>query len=564
MTTNAEDSVPPVLVVGAGLAGLVAALTLVKNGIRVRIVEKNVEHRKGQRGAGIAPRSSELYHFLEVPEIERRMRQVPLVQTYHHGGVRPMETLSMFPPSEPDPSRPYQSYMLLGQDIMEGILREHLAKYGVDVEMGTELRTLKQHGAGVDVELVKPLGGEQEEKTSVEWVIGADGARGVVRKHLDVTFLGETRSESTMLVGDFRIKGLDGNHWHMWGTMASNFVAFRATTDMGPNGFVLFCSGKGIDAKKLSVDHEALFEWLRSVMERDDLAFEEVYWVSEFRPNIRMANRFSQGRVFITGGAAHVHSPSGGQGANSSVQDSFNLAWKLSLVIKGLSPPSLLNTYSEERVPVIAEMLKLTTHLLDKNIEADRVAQAKSWRRGEETYMLGVNYRGSRILVDDFGHESEGVGRNPYGDLNEDAVRAGDRAPDSPGLRLISGTSKPVKRLFDIFRPVHHTILVFTEDAEYISSVVSTVKGLPGRIARTVVVRPRNSEAASVHGADMEVGDGQGYAYRFYGVQGRTSRTIIVRPDGVVGAIIGEVEGVKKYFGLILSEEVLRYADLRV
>jgi 2-polyprenyl-6-methoxyphenol hydroxylase-like FAD-dependent oxidoreductase len=106
------------------------------------------------------------------------------------------------------------TYMVSGQNITEGILRDHLHKHGVDVEMGTELRTLKQdvNGECVDVVLVKMRGEEKvEERVSVEWLIGADGARGVVRKQLDVTFLGETRDESTMLVGDFRIKGLDGD-----------------------------------------------------------------------------------------------------------------------------------------------------------------------------------------------------------------------------------------------------------------------------------------------------------------------------------------------------------------
>jgi hypothetical protein len=230
----------------------------------------------------------------------------------------------------------------------------------------------------------------------------------------------------------------------------------------------------------------------------------------------------------------------------------FNLAWKLALVIKGLSPVSLLDTYSEERVPIIASTLQFTTHLLNKTVEADRVAQAKSWRRGEEAYMLGVNYRGSRILVDEFGCESEVEVVNPYGYLNDDAVRAGDRAPDSPGLKVVSGLNESSTRLFDIFKPAHHTILVFTANREYVSTVVSVSTPVP--IFRTIVVRPQNSaDVVGAGGADIEVVDSEGHAYRSYGV-GKGSRTIVVRPDGVVGAIVSGVEGVKKYFGLILLE----------
>ncbi|KAH7885854.1 FAD binding domain-containing protein [Phlebopus sp. FC_14] len=550
-----KESSPPVLVVGAGLAGLVAALTLVKNGIRVRIIEKNVEHRRGQRGAGIAPRTCEVFHFLEVPEIEQRMSPMPLLQTYRDGGIEPMETTSMFPPSQPHPSRPYGDYMCLGQHTTEGILRGHLARYGITIELGTELRTLRQYGERIEVQLEKRNGEEQvEETTSVDWLIGADGAKGVVRKCLDVTFLGETRNESAMLVGDLRIKGLDADRWHMWGTMRSNFVGLRAAPDLGPSGFVLFASGKGMDGKKLSTDLPALFEWMRSVMERSDLAIEEVYWVSEFRPNIRMASAFSQGRVFIVGDAAHVHSPTGGQGANSSIQDSFNLAWKLALVIKGFSPASLLSSYSEERIPVIAEMLNLTTRFLDKNIEADKQAQAKSWRRGEETYMLAINYRGSRILVDEFAGGTKAA--NPYGDLNEETLRAGDRAPDAPGLSVVSGPDTTVTRLFDIFKPIHHTILVFTHEDSYASSIVSAVKELPTSVVRTIVLHPPDlvvpSTAKGV-GADFELMDTEGWAAQFYGLGERSSsRTIVVRPDGVIGAVVEGLEGLRKYFDLIL------------
>lgn len=199
-------------------------------------------------------------------------------------------------------------------------------------------------------------------------------------------------------------------------------------------------------------------------------------------------------------------------------------------------------------------MLEFTTRLLDKNIEADRVTQAKSWRRGEETYMLGINYRGSRILVDEIG-EGEITKTSSYKD-EEGVLHAGDRAPDSPGLRIIGSNTMPT-RLFDIYRPVYHTILVFTDDKDYALPVVSVFKGFPVPIVRTVIVHPANGQAV-VFGADMDVVDSEGHAYRCYGIE-ETWKTVIVRPDGVVGAIVAGIEGVKKYFGLIFTEDVQRY-----
>ncbi|KAH7914816.1 FAD binding domain-containing protein [Hygrophoropsis aurantiaca] len=547
-----SQNLTTVLVVGAGLSGLVAALTLLKNGISVRIVEKTPEFRRGQRGAGIAPRTLDLYHFLEVPKIEKHATLLPLVRTYHPGGVDPLQTLPMSPVSDPTPSCPYINYLVLGQDLAEGHLREQLEALGCFIELGTELLSFEQYPTYVAARVAKTSGAiTVEEVINANWVIGADGARGVVRKHIGVTFLGETRNEDSMLVGDFRINGLDNQHWHMWGTMSTKFVALRATPDMGKDGFVLFANARGMDTKKLSTDHNALKEFLFSVIERKDLTIEEVYWVSEFRPNIRMANKFGEKRVFIVGDAAHVHSPTGGQGANSSTQDAVNLGWKLALVIKGLSHPSLLDTYTEERVPVIAEMLKLTTELLDKAVEADRATTGESFERGQEYFMLGVNYRGSRIVVDEFTSQTDN--KSPYGHLSSGSLQAGDRAPDSPGLEIQVGSRSELIRLFDVFRPWYHTVIIFTDNSTHAQSIVSALKRYPSDIVSPTIVYPRGWSRGheTEIAAALQVIDGEGHAYQGYNVVMERTKIVVVRPDGVVGALVRSVDGLERYFGQI-------------
>lgn len=162
--------------------------------------------------------------------------------------------------------------------------------------------------------------------------------------------------------------------------------------------------------------------------------------------------------------AAHIHSPAGGQGMNSSVQDAFNIAWKIALVYKGLSPASLLDTYTAERLPVIAEMLGFTTKLHDRTFDSsyvehtarstvdedDNSKQMKSkleraMRRNGKMYMLGVNYRTSPIVVDEFvPTPTSGVAvvQSTYGDSQEGILRAGDRAPDAPGLMPVVSPSR--------------------------------------------------------------------------------------------------------------------------
>ena len=127
----------------------------------------------------------------------------------------------------------------------------------------------------------------------------------------------------------------------------------------------------------------------------------------------------------------------------------LNLAWKLSLVYKGLSPVSLLDSYTTERLPVIAEMLNITTGMLNNIREAPTIEGALA--REERLNMLGVNYRTSPIVVDEFTN-AEPV--NAYRVLDEGELVAGDRAPDAPGLVVLAGGAET--RLFDVFSPTYH------------------------------------------------------------------------------------------------------------
>lgn len=145
---------------------------------------------------------------------------------------------------------------------------------------------------------------------------------------------------------------------------------------------------------------------------------------SDFRPRAALADRFRSGRVFLAGDAAHVHSPAGGQGLDTSVQDAYNLGWKLGAVLRDRAPETLLGTYEEERRRAAAHVLGLST----------RVHRGEA-RRGRQTRQLGLGYRESSLTSET---RSAAAG-----------VRAGDRAPD--------GTVDGV-RLFDAFRGPHWTL----------------------------------------------------------------------------------------------------------
>ncbi|EGN99603.1 hypothetical protein SERLA73DRAFT_72407 [Serpula lacrymans var. lacrymans S7.3] len=542
----------PVLIAGAGPAGLVAALTLLRNGISVRIIEKEAKYRVGQRGPGIFPRALELFHHLEVPEIAQTAKLAPQMRTYKLGGVELLKTFPMSPYTEPTPAIPYYNLVVIGQETLEGILRSHVEKLSCTVELGTELCSFEQFSDHVVAHVTKEKHGEVVHETiRANWLVGADGAKGIVRKHLGLTFLGETREDMRIVTGDIYLaaKGVDREHRHVFGEMGTRAVILRPTDEFGPDGYQFIMAGPDLDTTLLAGNKDELFKCMSAIV-GTDITFGELRWVSEFRPNIRMVNTFGEGRVFVAGDAAHVHSPTGGQGLNSSIQDSFNLGWKIALVEKGFAPISLMDTYTAERLPVIAEMLNITTTILDKTTAATRSTAESAFQRGQKMYMLGVNYRNSPIVVDEFVTEFKPA--DAYGNIQDGCLQAGDRAPDAPGLMAIdhaatvtSGTT----RLFTIFRPWYHTLLIFVPDVEKSTSFISALERYQPGLVRSIIIVPSVTSLQPNPSADNLLVDRDGHAYKGYLVNEGETKVVAVRPDGVVGAIVRGAEGMVKYFG---------------
>ncbi|KAL0953956.1 hypothetical protein HGRIS_005117 [Hohenbuehelia grisea] len=204
---------PSVLIVGAGPTGLVLGLSLAKNGLSIRIIDKAPEWTPGSRGSALMPRSLEAHHFLGTYEDIARsglstgsiVKRMYTVGSTHENHTAPFES------ADASDATPIVDGILIGQDTQTKLLRSHLAKHGVHVEWGTELRSFKQRPDYVDVQLVKTFNGEERpEETRFLYVVGTDGARSVVRKELGLTFLGETRASDDMVVGDIYIEEGEG------------------------------------------------------------------------------------------------------------------------------------------------------------------------------------------------------------------------------------------------------------------------------------------------------------------------------------------------------------------
>ena len=224
----------------------------------------------------------------------------------------------------------------------------------------------------------------------------------------------------------------------------------------------------------------------------------------------------------------------------------------MSLVHKGYASATLLDSYQEERLPIIAQMLNKTTELfnqvLERNGDISRVG------RDTDLSQLGVSYRGSSIIGEDDRCDTT-LKISGYNKDSETAACPGDRAPEIPSLINTAGERKR-ETLFGIFSPSHHFVLVFTKKYEEQLAVAlsSVIDRLPGKTVRSVLILPSESNVNEFHTAYDEVLiDSGDHAYASYGLPGDESYIVVVRPDGVVGARVREVSGVERYFQKIFS-----------
>ncbi|KAK0239563.1 FAD binding domain-containing protein [Armillaria nabsnona] len=550
-----------VLISGAGPCGLVTALALAQNGISVRVVDRISKFQVGQRGAALSPRTLEHYKLLGV--LEDIQKASPIMHSlilYDEDGVTRKREMPMFPVEDNTPANPYGNVLIMGQDRHEAILRQHLAKYDVHVELGTELLSFEQTEDHVSATLSKTVDGNQvEEKTEFKWLVGADGASSMVRKTLGLSFLGESRQAENFVIGDIYIKDLekklDRKIWHVWGDASKKMASLRPYEI--PNDDRCYYLGGGVEADP-DVMVSSREEFIKSFYEisgRTDIDFGDLIYLRPYRPNVRMVDKFGYGRVYVAGDASHVHSPTGAQGMNTGVQDCLNLAWKLAMAEKGLASKTLLDSYTHERLPVVASMLDKTTALLNKTF-ARTPDNFDGWKRGYELRQFGVNYRGSPIIVDETQTDcSEEV--DPYRSGNDGTVRGGDRAPDAPGLiSLGQPADKYSSTLFDVFGPTHHTLLLFSDDKEKQTAILDSVKQYPTHILKRVIVLPENTEVKSSDlPAELVFKDKDGYAYQNYVIRSRVLDTIIVRPDGIIGALVNGAAGLKAYFDAVFCPD---------
>ncbi|MEV4106576.1 FAD-dependent monooxygenase [Nonomuraea sp. NPDC049695] len=364
------------LIVGSGPTGLTLAIELARRGVDLRIIERSPQPPTGVRGKGLQPRTLEVFDDLGViDEILATGREYPGLRSYQ--GDQVVWEGRMDEIREASEGVPYPNLIMQPQWRTEQILRDRLAELGHQVEFGVELTGFEQDDKGVTAHL------STGERVECAYLVGADGGRSTVRKQLGVGFAGETYESERMLLADIRTGDLDREHWHVWGSMAEQTLYFS------------ICPLPNTDVFQLVAPYTGDDDLIGLVAEHaPHVRIDEIVWRSEYRVNIRMAERFRVGRVFLAGDAAHVHTPAGGQGLNTGVQDAYNLGWKLAI-----GSEALLETYEDERMAVAEHVLGLST----------RLYREKENKRGDDTNQLGLAYLGSPLSVGERGGDRLGT-----------------------------------------------------------------------------------------------------------------------------------------------------------
>ncbi len=366
MTTSGTSPNPPVLVVGAGPVGLTAALMLARHGTAVRIIDRSEGPTDLSKALVVWQRTMETLGPVLPPERFSHghpvlQRMVLTLGTGHRAQVDlPTVSGSAVPPC-----------VMVPQSATERILIEGLAEFGIRVERRSELVGLQSDEDGVTARIAGPSG---TTPVRAPWLVACDGAHSTTRAALGLSFPGATISRRWLLA-DFDVatearpagatpsdRGSDDRHIQidLRKGVAALFPMgsgrWRLIAERGPDGE----GGEGELRELSTAEVQAVLD------SHTDLGWriETTHWSSEFGINERQVEQYTHGRVVLAGDAAHVHSPAGGQGMNTGMQDAANLAWKIALVQRGAARASLLATYQAERHPVGAAVVRQSGLLL--------------------------------------------------------------------------------------------------------------------------------------------------------------------------------------------------------
>ena len=478
---TASETKTDVLIIGAGPTGLALACQCIRWGIDFVIVDKNETTTPHSKAIGVQARTLEIYEQIGLADKLIAQGAIADKARLFVGGEQRGEM------DFSDIGKGMSEYpfvLLVEQGKHEALLYDFIRSNGADVRWRTGLQSFTQNEAGVSAVIEDATGGT--ETIAAKFLVGCDGAKSMVRHSLGLAFEGST-FERMFYVADVDIDWQFSHDALQVFLMRNNLLAFFPMTGEKQWRIV------GTFPEEFSRDEgEILYEEIEEQIKRDaelDLDITKVNWFSTYKVHTLHAERFSKGRCFLAGDSAHIHTPAGAQGMNTGIQDGYNLAWKLALVLRGDAGLNILESYNQERLANAADLLKTTDRFF--NLVASPKPILTYLRMHLFPYIagvafsidavrkfvfprisqIGINYRTGPLSdhQGDGGFEIKAGDRMPYFSVDGESIYDRLREPkfhlltfyDGQNAHTANGISEKYSELMD-----HHTLPIFPQVAE--------------------------------------------------------------------------------------------------
>ncbi len=541
---------PPVLIVGAGPVGLTLATECRRHGVAFRIIDKNPAHSTHSKALAIW--SGTLEHLAaagladRVFAAARPVRKMIMQDMGHRiGEIHLSEGLES----------PYPTPVILPQSHTEELLLENLRGLGVTIERNTECVAVRPGKDHVECDLKRSDG--TIETLQPEWLAACDGARSIVRHHLPVEFAGVTE-ELGFILADAKT------------TNAPPDDSILIST--GPRSAVLvFPIKPGVSryfGLRTNLDDRSLPTLEEIQTHLDDAGLSELRlsdpeWLSYFAVNERVASRNRVGRIFLLGDASHIHSPAGGQGMNTGMQDAFNLGWKLKLLTSGQGEAeSIAESYFQERHPVAEKVVRNTSRLLHfgimsqpairmaKKVILPIVSEIQKFQQTAAFQLSGldISYSTGSLIEED---------SHAFAHLRHHHILMPGRLARDVAIRKASSLGSLWRELL---HPAHSLLLFsgISPSDKVIDLISSTLKEVGDAMVRTLVIWPGGTEQSisSAWNQEAILLDPDGTAHARYGAD--KFSWYLIRPDQYIAArgVESELPVLRNYLQKVFSAKI--------
>ncbi len=502
-----------VAIIGAGPTGLSLACQLVRHDIGFVIVDKNEGLTPFSKAIGVQARTIEIYEQMGLAEKAVAEGAIAGKARLLEGGeVRAELDLSNL--GQGLTAYPY--LLLLEQSKNERLLYEFLQSHGKEVLWKTEFESLSQNEAGTTAQVTTDGGTSQN--IEAKYLVGCDGPKSLVRRELGLEFQGSTL-ERIFFVADVLVDWKLGHDaLHLCLSKNSLLAFFPLKSEKGETRYRIV----GTFPEEFAKDEaDILYEEIEQRIKDEaqvELDITRVVWFSTYKVHTRHVNKFSEGSCFLAGDSAHIHTPAGGQGMNTGIQDGYNLAWKLALVLKGNADAKLLETYNEERLENARNLTRSTDRMFQflagsewflAFLRTNVLPSIAKYLLSLDTVknvifplvsQIGINYRHSSLS-------------QHSGDENFQ-VKAGDRMP----YFLVDG-----KSVYDKLHEPKFHLLNIIDDLDAQKDDRSLKKELESQYGELVDfnIIPLDHKVADVFGTDQAF-------------------SVLLRPDNYIGALSKE------------------------